>query len=435
MFESQFVRWGYNQFEVLSTERILNSMDFNLLHPRDQIVAIMRRIYDRDMTTLSGGNLSIRDEEGTIWITPAGVDKGNLTPQDIIKVPPEGEPSGPHRPSSELPFHRAIYAARPDLRAVVHAHAPALVTFSIAGQIPNTAILPQAAEVCGPIQYAPYAMTGSEALGINIANTFASGVNVVMLENHGVATGGSTLLEAFMRLETLEYCARTIILARGVGVCLPLQKEQIARFGQRAEKLDTFVPAQRSPLEQERRQQMVATVHRAYDRRLMTSTEGVVSARVDDDRFLITPQGVDRRQLEAEDIVLIEGERREQGGKPSREVALHREIYHRHPEVGSILTAQSPESYVFLREVPKLAFELLLEDPAQLAKAITDRSPVLLIQNFGALVTGPNLLQTYDRLEILEFTARSLLQLPPVGPLKPIGEDDLRAIEEKFFGA
>jgi L-fuculose-phosphate aldolase len=428
-------------------------MDFNMLHPRDQIVTTMRRIYDRDMTTLSGGNLSIRDEEGTIWITPAGIDKGNLTPRDIIKVSPDGLLFGPHRPSSELPFHRAIYAARPDLRAVVHAHAPALVTFSIAGQIPNTAILPQATEICGAIQYAPYAMTGSETLGNNIAKTFASGVNVVMLENHGVVTGGSTLLEAFMRLETLEYCARTIIQARGVGVCLPLHEEQMVRYAKRTGQVDTFVPVHHSPLERERRQETVATVHRAYDRGLMTSTEGVLSARVDGDRFLITPKDIDRRQLEIEDLVLIQGGKCEQGREPSREVALHQAIYRQHPEIGSILTTQSPhaaayavssakfdtrtipESYVFLREVPKLGFELLLDHPAKLADAITDRTPVLLIQNFGALVTGPNLLQTYDRMEVMEFTARSLLQLPPVGPLKAISEDDLREIEEKFFGS
>lgn len=427
-------------------------MDFNLLHPRDQIVTIMRRIYDRDMTTLSGGNLSIRDEEGTIWITPAGIDKGNLAPRDIIKVSPDGALFGPHRPSSELPFHKAIYAARPDLRAVVHAHAPALVTFSIAGKIPDTRILPQAAEICGPIQYAPYAMTGSEALGVQIANTFATGVNVVMLENHGVATGGLTLLEAFERLETLEYCARTIILARGVGECQPLRDGQIAEYALQPAELEAFSPVHHSPLERELRQQIVATVHRAYDRRLMTSTEGVVSARVDADRFLITPSGVDRRTLAIEDVVLVDKGRREQGRQPSREVALHHAIYRRHPEVGSILTAQSPyatayavssaafdtrtipESYVFLREVPKVAFDLLLDDPAGLAGAITDRSPVLLIQNFGALVTGAALLQTYDRMEVLEYTARSLLQLPPVGPLKAIGEAELREIEKKFFG-
>ena len=59
-------------------------MKFDLLHPRDQLVNIMNRIYHNEMTTLSGGNLSIKDDNGDMWITPAGVDKGKLTPKDII---------------------------------------------------------------------------------------------------------------------------------------------------------------------------------------------------------------------------------------------------------------------------------------------------------------------------------------------------------------
>ena len=54
-------------------------MNFEYLHPADQLVMIMQRIYERGMTTMSGGNLSILDEDGSTWITPAGIDKGNLT--------------------------------------------------------------------------------------------------------------------------------------------------------------------------------------------------------------------------------------------------------------------------------------------------------------------------------------------------------------------
>ena len=182
-------------------------MHFHMLHPRDQLVAIMDRIYRNGMTTLSGGNLSIRDDDDSIWITPAGVDKGKLAPKDIICIRPDGTAIGPHRPSSELPFHRAIFTRRPDLRAIVHAHAPALVSFSIARQTPNTSIIPQAQRVCGMVGYAPYAVPASEALGESIANTFADGYNVVLLENHGIATGGLSLLDAYHRLETLDFCA------------------------------------------------------------------------------------------------------------------------------------------------------------------------------------------------------------------------------------
>ena len=124
---------------------------------------------------------------------------------------------GGHPPSSEYPFHRAIYERRPDIRAVLHAHPAALVAFSLVRQIPDTSIIPQARAVCGAVGYAPYAIPGSEELGRNLAEAFAKGFDTVLLENHGVATGGHDLLEAFQRFETLDFCARTLINASALG--------------------------------------------------------------------------------------------------------------------------------------------------------------------------------------------------------------------------
>src|ERR1700678_701228 len=157
-----------------------------LTHPRDEIVETIERIYSYRMTTTSGGNLSVRDENGAIWITPARVDKGALRPTDIIRIAADETAHGMHKPSSELPFHQAIYRARPDIRAVVHAHPVALVAFSICGQSPNTGIFPQARDICGKVGFAPYALPGSEELGRRIADVFADGADSVMLENHGV---------------------------------------------------------------------------------------------------------------------------------------------------------------------------------------------------------------------------------------------------------
>ena len=106
-------------------------MNFEMLHPADQIVMIMNRIYHNGMTTMSGGNLSIMDDDGVMWISPSGIDKGSLRREDIMRVLPDGSIEGRHKPSSEYPFHRAIYKARPDLKAVLHAHPPTLVAFSV----------------------------------------------------------------------------------------------------------------------------------------------------------------------------------------------------------------------------------------------------------------------------------------------------------------
>src|SRR3954470_12025467 len=201
----------------------------DLIHPRDAIMRTMERIYRYRMTTTSGGNLSIRDDDGDIWITPARLDKGSLRRDDIVRVRADGSTEGAHPPSSEFPFHKAVYDARPDVRGIVHAHPVALVAFSICRRVPDTRLLPQARQVCGPVGFAPYALPGSEALGQNIARTFAEGYHCVVLENHGVVAGGAGLQEAFERFETLEFTAKTIVKASLLGEVRYLDDAQAAR--------------------------------------------------------------------------------------------------------------------------------------------------------------------------------------------------------------
>ena len=425
-------------------------MKFDLLHPRDQLVNIMNRIYHSGMTTLSGGNLSIKDENDDIWITPAAVDKGNLVPKDIMCVRADGRIEGPHRPSSEYPFHLAIYQKRPDLRAIVHAHPPALVSFSIAREIPDTSIIPQAQRVCGSVGYAPYELPGSEQLGAVIAETFGEGYDVVLLENHGIVTGGHSLLEAFQRLETLDFCARALMQAKSLGDVNSLTPEQLAPFDASNHELPEFALASHSSRERELRQQLINIIHRAYGRQLMISTEGVASARVDDNSFLITPTGQDRGNLAIEDLVLIRNGEREQGKLPSRSVRLHQAIYEQHPDINCVILAQSPsvmafaisashfdtrtipESYILLRSIPQIAHGAQYTAPDEIATAVSQSVPVLIIENDSCLVVGQNILQTFDRLEVAEYSARSLIYTASIGPLVPIGQDDILALEKAF---
>lgn len=426
-------------------------MSFELIHPRTQLVSIMHRIYQNGMTTLSGGNLSIRETTGDIWITPTGVDKGKLTAKDIVRVDREGTLYGAHKPSSELPFHRAIYAARPDFNAIVHAHPPALVAFSIARKIPDTRIIPQAQHVCGAIGYAPYALPGSEALGEVIAKTFAEGFNIVLLENHGVVTGGSHLLEAFQRLETLDFCARTLIKAQQLGAIQTLSAEQFDSFEYTSNRLPEFQAEGYSTYELELRQLIVEIVHRACDRYLMISTEGVVSARVDEDSFIITPTGVDRHSLDLGDIVQIRKMKREAGKLPSRSVYLHNAIYERHKDINCIMTAQCPnvaafaitnvpldthtipESYILLRNIPTVPYGAQYKNPDQIAEMLSPNLPVVLIENDCILVTGKDILQAFDRLEVAEFSAGALIDVQKIGRLVPIQPEEIRQLEEKFL--
>lgn len=425
-------------------------MNFQLLHPRDQLVAIMNRIYHNGMTTLSGGNLSIKDDNGDIWITPSGIDKGKLTPKDIMCVRANGDVIGPHRPSIEFPFHRKIYELRPDFQAIVHAHPPALVSFSIVRQVPDTRIIPQANRICGPVGYAPYALPGSEKLGENIANTFAEGYNIIILENHGMAAGGASLLDAFHRLETLDFCARTLIRAKALGDVKTLPEPALNLFDHRHNQLPEFVPTAHSSRERELRQQIVEITARASDRHLMISTEGVVSARLDDDSFLITPTGHDRRTMEVEDIVLVRHGLREAGKMPSRSVRLHEAIYARHPDVNCVMTAQSPnatayaitpgkfdsrtipESFILLRDIPLIPFRMLYTQAKTVAEIVSLNAPVALVENDCVLAVGTDVLNAFDRLEVAEYSARSLIDTAVLGQLVPIGNKEIHDLEIAF---
>ncbi len=425
-------------------------MKFHLLHPREQIVRVMNRIYNNKMTTLSGGNLSIKDHNGDIWITPAGIDKGKLSPNDIMCVKTNGEFIGQHKPSSEFPFHISIYKKRPDIKAIVHAHPPALVSFSIVRIIPDTNIIPQAKRVCGKVGYASYALPGSNKLGENIAESFNEGDNVVLLENHGVVAGGTDLLNAFHRLETLEFCARTIIQAKRVGDYTSLSEEQISFFDHRQNNLPEFELTQHSSQEREIRSEIVDIVHRSCDRNLMISTEGVVSVRYEDNDFLITPSGLGRRSIGIEDIVMIKNGMREKNKNPSRSVLLHQSIYNHNPQINSIITAQSPsatayaisknyfetrtipESYVVLRDIPKIDFGIQYNNPEKIAKTLSNRIHVILIQNDCLLTTGKNILEAFDRLEVAEFSANSLITSKIIGECIKIDDNQIEELNQKF---
>jgi L-fuculose-phosphate aldolase len=397
-----------------------------LIHPRDEIMRTMERIYRYRMTTTSGGNLSILDDDGSIWITPARLDKGNLRRDDIVRVRPDGTHEGPHRPSSEFPFHRAVYQKRPDIRGIVHAHPVALVAFSICRKVPDTNTLHQARKICGAVGFAPYALPGSAALGASIAETFASGTDCVILENHGVVIGGAGLQQAFERFETLEFAAKTLIKASVLGTPRPLT-EAATPPGPAPASPSAFDPAPASSEEKELRRQLCEFVRRAYQQRLMISTQGAFSARLDADSFLITPHRIDRSRLQVEDIVLVRGGSPESGKEPSGSARNHRAIYQGHPTIQSIVNAYPvnatafgvtgqpldsrtiPESYLFLKEVNRAPYGIQFGDGAELARVASPRNPIILLENDGVQVWGTSVLDAFDRLEVLETTAEAMI--------------------------
>jgi L-fuculose-phosphate aldolase len=428
------------------------TLDTKLMHPRDQITLIIGRIYKRGLTTTSGGNISIIDENGDIWVTPSAVDKGSLRSSDIICVKKDGTIIGPHKPSSEYPFHKAIYDDRPDIKAIIHAHPPALVSFSIVRGIPDTNVISQAKHVCGPIGYADYELPGSKALGDKIGLEFKKGFNAVIMENHGTVVGGSDMIDVFNRFETMEFCARTILNAKTIGEPYYLTDEQIASFEEQSPiLLPEMIKVDYPSDEREKREEICRIVRRACDQGLMISTYGTISVRWRANDFLITPTNKSRWDLQLSDVIQIKDGHREPGKLHSRSVWLHQQIYNALPHVNSIIITQSPylmaygvthksidvrtipESWIFLQDVPLVPFGSYFKGKTIIPEVLQIGNPALIIENDSVLVTGDKLLSTFDRLEVAEFSAKSLVMAAPIGKMVPINDTQVEELRKVFL--
>lgn len=415
--------------------------------PAEKIAYVMTRLYNNKLTTTSGGNLSIMDENGVMWISPTGVDKAHLTPQDIMWVTPDGKVHGMHRPSVEYPFHLAVLRSRPDIKAVLHAHPAALVAYSLERKLPNTDILPGVAKMCGNIAIAKYALPGSTMLGNIIADKFANGSDTVLLENHGVVLGAPSLERAFMMFETLDFAARTGIatsmLKANVRHLTPEQLESKESYNAYRPELDE---ENNSPI----REEMAQMCLRSYRNKLFTSGTGAFAKR-DGDGFIITPEGEDIGILSGDMITRVVGDKCEKNKSPSRFASMAQIIFDKCPDIDSIAFARSPyimgfavgdvkfnsnlipEGYLCLRNTVRHKFGTIENSPLEIAVAMSIKSPVAIVENDCVIVGGGSLLDAYDRLEVLEFGAEALCDIAAMnGTVVPISDEQLAEIEAAF---
>jgi len=200
------------------------------MEARDELAYFMRRLYERGLTTCSGGNLSVRIGEEHIVITPSALDKGRITGGQIGLLTLEGKNLTPHLAASiEARMHIRVYEARPDIRAIVHAHPVTATSFAAMTVDINTKLTAEAYTVLGVPAKAPYALMGTEDLADRAAEA-VKGADVVILENHGILTVGPTLLAAFDRLEVLEAAAKMTILSTLMRGMSPINGERIAEL-------------------------------------------------------------------------------------------------------------------------------------------------------------------------------------------------------------
>ena len=170
------------------------------------------------------GNLSVRLAADRVLVTPCGHIKSLVSARDMVEVDLTGRARrrGPRKPTSELDLHLRILRHRPDVQAVVHAHPPTATAFAVAGEeIPDN-LLPELIFVVGPVPLVPYGTPGTPELGDRVV-PYLKGHDALLLANHGAVTMGKTLDEAWIRMESLEHCARIILAARLIGQPKPLR--------------------------------------------------------------------------------------------------------------------------------------------------------------------------------------------------------------------
>lgn len=181
------------------------------------IVLAGARLGRRGLIAASEGNLSIRLPGGRMLVTPGGRRKDELRPEDLVTTTlteteaPAPDGAGP-RPSSDVAIHRAIYLARPDALVIVHAHVPAAMALTIAGEVPDPASLPEIALLLPRLPFVPYGTPGSDELAARIAAALAAPPEplpgAAILERHGAIAIGANLDEALDRMELVDVLCR-----------------------------------------------------------------------------------------------------------------------------------------------------------------------------------------------------------------------------------
>ena len=175
---------------------------------RTQVAQIMRRLYERGLTTMSGGNVSFKNTEGYIFITASQTDKSCIDESKIVVLDNTLETLTPElKPSMETGMHLKIYEKRPDISAIVHAHPVFASTFAVSNIQLDTFITDEAGYILGEIAVIEHKTMGSNEL----AKACSEGLtkyNVGLMRNHGAIAVGSNLTEAFDRMEVLEFTAR-----------------------------------------------------------------------------------------------------------------------------------------------------------------------------------------------------------------------------------
>ncbi len=196
---------------------------------RSNICSIGKRLYEKGFSPGHSGNISARIED-KILLTPSGLNLGELEPEDIVIIDIDGNISeGNKKPTSEKNMHIGIYKNRPEIKAIIHCHAPKSSAFAVAGIPLDAPILAENVFALGEVPLISYEMPSSDKLANKVAEALKNS-EAVLMANHGVSVVGKNLSDAYYKLETLEYYAEVYLWSKVLGNTNLLNNEEIKKI-------------------------------------------------------------------------------------------------------------------------------------------------------------------------------------------------------------
>jgi L-fuculose-phosphate aldolase len=184
----------------------------------EELVEYSKLAWERGLTESTGGNMSVRIDANTIYITPHSSIKHFLKPKDIIKISLDDRViEGDGEPSSERKMHFLIYKERPDINCVFHVHPTYATAFAVSNERIPINTLPEAALLLREIAYLPYRMPGTQEFADVFTLELKAGRDVFILQNHGVTVIGKSIKAVYEKLETLDFVAKVVLTLKMSG--------------------------------------------------------------------------------------------------------------------------------------------------------------------------------------------------------------------------